>query len=413
MGRNAMPPFALGRVCVTLTPLMKVHEFQAKEILEKVGIPVQRGLVTDTITNVESVIQSAYSQFNTTQVVIKAQIHAGGRGKGGGVKFCPTFEDAVAKARQILGMTLVTPQTGEAGQLVRTIMVAEAVDIAKELYVAVTLDRANGQHVVIASTEGGVDIEEVAAHTPDKIIKVWFGADGLLPFQARQLAFQLGFEGDLFKQAVSLLTRLVTCYLDTDASIAEINPLVVTEQGKLLALDAKFNFDDNALYRHPDIVALRDTHEEDPTEVEASSFHLNYVKLEGNVGCMVNGAGLAMATMDIIKLSGGQPANFLDVGGGANVDTVKNGFRIILSDPNVKAVLINIFGGIVRCDRVANGIIQAVQELGLSVPVVVRLAGTNAELARDLLAQSGVSIIPADSLQDAAQKVVQAAQLEG
>lgn len=388
---------------------MKIHEFQAKDILQEFGITVQRGLITDSISTVESTIDATYSQFNTQQVVIKAQIHAGGRGKGGGVTFCPTREKALEHANRILGMTLMTPQTGEQGQLVRKIMVAEAIDIKSEFYVAVTLDRSKGQHVVIASTEGGMDIEEVAVHAPEKIIKVWFGADGLQPFQARQIAFSLGFEGDLFKQAVSLIGKLVTCYLAKDASIVEINPLVVTEQGQLLALDAKFNFDDNALYRHPAIVALRDVHEEDPTEVEASTYHLNYVKLEGNVGCMVNGAGLAMATMDIIKLSGGEPANFLDVGGGANVETVKNGFRIILSDSNVKAVLINIFGGIVRCDRVANGIIQAVQELGLSVPVVVRLEGTNAVLARDLLAQSGVSIIPADSLEDAAEKAVRAA----
>ncbi|NBV82847.1 ADP-forming succinate--CoA ligase subunit beta [bacterium] len=388
---------------------MKIHEYQAKEILKKYGVPIQDGVVIESKSEGQAAIQKVAEQFNTSQFVIKAQIHAGGRGKGGGVKFSPTAEKAIENINQILGMQLITHQTTAEGQPVNKVMVAQAIDIAKEYYVAITLDRSVGKNVIMASTEGGVEIEEVAAHSPEKIIKVWVSGSQLPAYQARKLAFGLGFEGEQFKQAVKLLTNLYRCYVETDASIAEINPLVVTEQGNLLALDGKFNFDDNALYRHPEIKGMQDLAEEDPTEVEAAKFNLNYIKLEGNVGCMVNGAGLAMATMDIIKLQGGQPANFLDVGGGANVETVKNGFRIILSDPNVKAVLINIFGGIVRCDRVANGIVQAVSELGLSVPVVVRLEGTNAELARDLLASSGVDIIPAGSLEDAAQKVVAAA----
>ncbi len=388
---------------------MKIHEYQAKEILKKYGVPIQDGVVIESKSEGKEAVQRVADQFNTSQFVIKAQIHAGGRGKGGGVKFCSDAAKAVENIDKILGMQLITHQTTPEGQPVNKVMVAQAIDIAKEYYVAITLDRAVGKNVIMASTEGGVEIEEVAAHSPEKIIKVWVDGPVLHAYQARQLAFGLGFEGELFKQAVKLLTNLYRCYIETDASIAEINPLVVTEQGNLLALDGKFNFDDNAMYRHPEIKEMRDLNEEDPTEVEAGKFNLNYVKLEGNVGCMVNGAGLAMATMDIIKLQGGQPANFLDVGGGANVETVKNGFRIILSDPNVKAVLINIFGGIVRCDRVANGIIQAVSELGLSVPVVVRLEGTNAEIARELLSSSGVDIISAGSLEDAAEKVVSAA----
>ncbi len=389
---------------------MKIHEFQAKSILKMYDILIQDGVVIESTEKGLEAVEFVEKEFKTTQFVIKAQIHAGGRGKGGGVKFSPNKEKALENIKNILGMTLVTPQTGPQGQFVRKVMVTEAIDIAKEYYVAITLDRAKNKNVIMASTEGGVEIEEVAAHTPEKIIREWVDpAFGLRPFQARRIAFALGFEGDVFKQAVPLLMNLYRCYEETDASIVEINPLVVTEQGKLLALDGKFNIDDNALYRQKPIHAMRDVHEEDPTEVEAGAFNLNYVKLDGNVGCMVNGAGLAMATMDIIKLEGGEPANFLDVGGGANIDTVKNGFRIILSDKNVKAVLINIFGGIVRCDRVANGIIQAVSELGLSVPVVVRLEGTNAELARELLANSGVDIIAASGLADAAQKVVAAA----
>ncbi len=390
---------------------MKIHEYQAKDILKLFGIPIQDGEVVESLSQAETALDSVAKRFDTTQFVIKAQIHAGGRGKGGGVKFSPTREKALENIKAILGMTLVTHQTGPQGQFVRKVKVAQAINIKKEYYVAITLDRAKAQDVIMVSQEGGVEIEEVAAKHPEKIAKVWVNpAFGLQAFQARQLAFALGFSGDLFKQAVKLFQNLYKCYSAVDATIAEINPLVETEEGHLLALDAKFNFDDNALFRHPDIAQMRDIHEEDPTEVEASKFNLNYIKLDGNVGCMVNGAGLAMATMDIIKLKGGEPANFLDVGGGANVDTVKNGFRIILSDPNVKAVLINIFGGIVRCDRVANGIIQAVAELDLRVPVVVRLEGTNAELARKLLDESDVDVIAASSLADAAEKVVSAAQ---
>jgi len=386
---------------------MKIHEYQAKELLKKFNIPIQDGIVVEEKGQIEAAIDQVASQFNTTQFVIKAQIHAGGRGKGGGVKFCPTRESAIEHANNILGMQLITHQTTAEGQKVNKIMVAEALDIEKEFYVAITLDRSTGQNVFMVSTEGGVEIEEVAESNPDAIQKVWVEAStGLLPFQARQLAYALGLEGQQFKQASKLFMNLYTCYVKSDASIAEVNPLVVTTQGNVVALDAKFNFDTNALYRQKDIVAMRDLEEEDPTEVEADKFNLNYIKLDGNVGCMVNGAGLAMGTMDIIKLKGGEPANFLDVGGGANVDTVKNGFKIILSDKNVKAVLINIFGGIVRCDRVANGIIQAVSELDLNVPIVVRLAGTNADIAKELLENSDVELIAAESLEEAAEKVV-------
>jgi succinyl-CoA synthetase beta subunit len=389
---------------------MKIHEYQAKELLKKYNIPIQDGVICESENKLESAIQEASRLFNTKNYVIKAQIHAGGRGKGGGVKFCTSAEKAQVEGKKILGMQLVTPQTGPEGQKVRKVMVAQAMDIASEYYVAITLDRSAGRDVIMASTEGGMDIEEVAAHTPEKIIRVWVDpAVGFQPFQARQIAFRLGFEPAIIKQAIPLLMNLYQCYKETDASLAEVNPLIVTTQNQLVALDAKFNFDSNALCRHSDIVAMRDIYEEDPTEVEAGKYNLNYIKLDGNVGCMVNGAGLAMATMDIIKLNGGEPANFLDVGGGANVETVKNGFKIILSDPNVKAVLINIFGGIVRCDRVANGIIEAVKDLDLSVPVVVRLEGTNADLAKSLLENAKLAIIPATSLADAAEKVVQAA----
>jgi succinyl-CoA synthetase beta subunit len=389
---------------------MKIHEYQAKKLLKKYGIPIQDGVLVTDSGEIGATIDQVATQFNASQFVIKAQIHAGGRGKGGGVKFCPTKEKATEHANAILGMTLKTHQTGPDGQKVRKVMITEAIDIAKEYYLAITLDRSKNKDVFMVSSEGGVEIEEVAENNPDAIRKVWIDPSiGLTAFQARELAFGLGLEGDLFKQALKLFSNLYRCYHELDASITEINPLVVTEQGQLIALDAKFNFDANALYRHKDIIEMRDLHEEDPTEVEADKYNLNYIKLDGNVGCMVNGAGLAMGTMDLIKLKGGEPANFLDVGGGANVDTVKNGFKIILSDPNVNAVLINIFGGIVRCDRVANGIIQAVSDLDLNVPIVVRLAGTNADIAKELLDNSGVSIIAAETLEDAAEKVVAAA----
>jgi succinyl-CoA synthetase beta subunit len=386
---------------------MKIHEYQAKELLKEYNIPIQDGVVIQDLSEAEGALNTIEERFKTSQFVVKAQIHAGGRGLGGGVKFSPDRKSALENVKKILGMTLKTHQTSPEGQFVRKVYLTEAIDIDKEFYVAITLDRSVGKNVIMVSTEGGMEIEEVAEKTPEKIIKVWVDpAFGLQGFQARKLAYALGFEGTAFKQAVKVFGNLYKCYLETDSAIAEINPLVLTEQGNVVALDAKFNFDSNALYRHKNIVEMRDVHEEDPTEVEATKFDLNYVKLDGNVGCMVNGAGLAMGTMDIIKLKGGEPANFLDVGGGANVDTVKNGFKIILSDKNVKAVLINIFGGIVRCDRVANGIVQAVSELGLTVPVVVRLAGTNADIAKDILDKSNVDIIGAETLEEAAEKVV-------
>jgi succinyl-CoA synthetase beta subunit len=390
---------------------MKIHEYQAKELLKGYGIPIQDGVTIEDLAQAEKAIDQVAKEHDTEQFVIKAQVHAGGRGKGGGVKFSPDRASALENIQKILGMTLVTHQTGAEGRLVKTVMVAQAIDIAKEFYAAITLDRAKGMDVFMVSSEGGMEIEEVAKTSPEKIMKeAVVPGFGLRPFQARNLTMALGLEGQAAKQAVGMFQKLYKLYRELDCSIVEINPLVVTDQGDLLALDAKINFDDNAPYLHKDVAEMRDLDEEDPSEVEAGKFNLNYIKLDGTVGCMVNGAGLAMATMDIIKQRGGSPANFLDVGGGANVETVKNGFRIILSDENVKAVLINIFGGIVRCDRIANGIIEAVKELDLNVPVVVRLAGTNAEVAKELLASSGVSIISADSFEDAAIKVVEAAK---
>lgn len=390
---------------------MKIHEYQAKSLLKKYNIPIQDGVTIDSLSEAEGAINEVSEDYNTDQFVIKAQIHAGGRGKGGGVKFTPTKEDALDKINDILGMTLITHQTGPEGRLVKKVMVGEAIDIKKEYYVAITLDRSSGKDVFMVSSEGGVEIEEVAKRNPEKIVREAITPGlGLLGFQARNLSKSLGLEGKIGRQAGALFQNLYTMYRELNCSIVEINPLVLTEQNDILALDAKVNFDSNALFMHPEIVEMRDLNEEDPAEVEADKYHLNYIKLEGNVGCMVNGAGLAMATMDIIKQVGGSPANFLDVGGGANVETVKNGFRIILSDENVKAVLINIFGGIVRCDRIANGIIEAVKELDLTVPVVVRLAGTNADVAKELLANSGVSIISADSFEDAAIKSINAAE---
>jgi succinyl-CoA synthetase beta subunit len=390
---------------------MKIHEYQAKELLKSYGIPIQDGITIEDHSQAEAAVDQVNRELGAEQYIIKAQVHAGGRGKGGGVKFSADRDSAMKNIAEILGMTLVTHQTGAAGRLVKKVMVAEALDIAKEFYAAITLDRAKGMDVFMVSSEGGMEIEEVARETPEKIVKeAVMPGFGLRPFQARNLALALGLEGPALKQAIGMFQKLYKLYRELDCSIVEINPLIVTEQGDLVALDAKINFDDNALFLHPDVADMRDLDEEDPSEVEAGKYHLNYIKLDGNVGCMVNGAGLAMATMDIIKQRGGSPANFLDVGGGANVETVKNGFRIILSDPNVKAVLINIFGGIVRCDRIANGIIEAVKDLDLSVPVVVRLAGTNAEIAKELLAHSGVSIISADSFEDAAVKVVETAK---
>ncbi|MDP6628220.1 MAG: ADP-forming succinate--CoA ligase subunit beta [Candidatus Marinimicrobia bacterium] len=389
---------------------MKIHEYQGKDIFKSYGIPIQDGYVIENIEDASATIEKVQQEFNTEAVVVKAQIHAGGRGKGGGVKYSPTTAHALENAQNMLGMQLVTHQTGTEGQKVRKLYITEALDIKIEYYCAITLDRSQTKDVFMVSSEGGVEIEKVAEETPEKIIKVWIDPlIGMKSFQARKLAFGLELTGDAFKTAVNVFMKMYACYIGTDASIVEINPLVLTEDDRIVALDAKFNFDGNAMYRHKNIAGLRDVHEEDPTELEASKYDLNYIKLDGNVGCMVNGAGLAMATMDIIKLAGGEPANFLDVGGAASAETVKNGFKIILSDEHVKAILINIFGGIVRCDRVATGVIQAVKELGLKVPVVVRLEGTNAEEAKTILSESGLDIIPANDMKDAAQKVVDAA----
>ncbi|MGB9591407.1 MAG: ADP-forming succinate--CoA ligase subunit beta [Candidatus Kryptoniota bacterium] len=386
---------------------MKIHEYQAKEILRKFGVATPAGKVA---FSVEEAINAA-REIGGDSWVVKAQIHAGGRGKGGGVKLAHTIDEVGELASQMLGMKLVTHQTGSEGKVVKRLLVEQGVNIARELYAGIVLDRSSSMNVVMVSTEGGVEIEKVAEESPEKILKEYVDpALGLMPSQARKLAFGLGLSGDAFKNGVKFLTALYRAYLETDASLAEINPLVLTREGNVLALDAKMNFDDNALYRHEEIVGLRDLDEESPLEVEASKYHLNYIKLDGNVGCMVNGAGLAMATMDIIKLAGGEPANFLDVGGGANVETVANGFRIILSDSNVKAILINIFGGIVRCDRVAQGVIGAAKQVSVSVPVVVRLEGTNAKEGAMLLEQSGLNFVVARGLKDAAEKVVAALQ---
>lgn len=389
---------------------MKIHEFQGKNIFKHYGIPIQDGYVIDNLADASATIEKVQKEFNSKAVMVKAQIHAGGRGKGGGVKYCPTTKDALENVSNMLGMNLVTPQTGAGGQKVRKVYITEALDIQKEYYCALTLDRAKTKDVFMVSSEGGVEIEKVAAETPEKIIKVWIDPlIGMKIPQARELAIGLGLGGRPLKTAITMFMKMYQCYVETDASLVEINPLVLTEDDRVVALDAKFNFDDNALYRQPDIAKLHDKHEEDPTEMAAKEYNLNYIKLDGNVGCMVNGAGLAMATMDIIKLAGGEPANFLDVGGAASAETVKNGFKIILSDDHVKAILINIFGGIVRCDRVANGVIQAVKELGLEVPVVVRLEGTNAQAAKTILSESGLAIVSAGNMQDAASKVVNAA----
>ena len=373
-------------------------------------MPVQDGYVFEKIEDAEKTIKRVQQDFNTQGVVVKAQIHAGGRGKGGGVKYSPNFENALENARNILGMNLVTHQTGTQGQIVKKVYVTEAYDIAKEFYAAITLDRSKCMDVFMVSSEGGMEIEKVAKEFPDKISKVLIDPLlGMHSFQAKKLAYALELSGEVFKSAVKIFLKMYKCYQGTDATIVEVNPLILTKEQKLVILDSKMNFDSNALFRQKDIADMRDLEEEDPMEIEAGKFNLNYIKLDGNVGCMVNGAGLAMATMDIIKLSGGEPANFLDVGGTASSETVKNGFRIILSDKNVKAVLINIFGGIVRCDRVANGVVEAVKELGLDVPVVVRLEGTNADIARKILSESKVSIIAAAGMKDAAEKVVTAA----
>ena len=384
---------------------MNIHEYQAKEIFRKYNVPVPNGGVAYSAEEALSVAKSLDSNI----FVVKAQIHAGGRGKAGGVKIAKNLDEVTLYANEILGKTLVTHQTGPAGKTVGRLLVEEGIDIAKELYMGIVLDRQTGQFVFMVSIEGGMEIEKVASEAPEKIIKEWIEPGiGLQAFQARKLAYALGLEGVQVREAVKFMFALWDAFNASDASLVEINPLVVTGSGDVMALDAKMNFDDNALYRHSDILEYRDLSEEEPSEVEASSYNLNYIKLDGNVGCMVNGAGLAMGTMDIIKLYGGEPANFLDVGGVANPDTVSNGFRIIMSDSNVKAVLINIFGGIVRCDRVAMGIILALEKVKVDVPIVVRLAGTNAEEGAKLLASSDIDFIVATSLAEAAEKVTAA-----
>jgi len=384
---------------------MKIHEYQAKEILKHYNVPVPKGRVAFSPAEAQDAAQT----IGGSLWVIKAQIHAGGRGKGGGVKIAKTIDEVTSIAEQMLGMRLITYQTGKDGQIVKKVLVEQGVDIDKEFYLGIVLDRATSKNVIMVSTEGGVEIERVASESPEKIFKEQIDPClGILPFQARKLAFNLGLRGEAHKNAVKFILALYNAYIEMDASLAEINPLVVTKSGEVLALDAKMNFDDNALFRHQLLNSFRDTSEEDPLEVQASMYNLNYIKLDGNVGCMVNGAGLAMATMDIIKLAGGEPANFLDVGGGASVDTVANGFKIILSDKNVKAVLVNIFGGIVRCDRVAQGIVDAVSNMNITLPVVIRLEGTNAKEGREILKNSNLNFLVADSFKDAAEKVTQA-----
>ena len=381
---------------------MKIHEYQAKAILARHGVPVPQGEVVFAAADAGV----AAKQLGGT-VVVKAQIHAGGRGKGGGVKVVKGPDEAAGAAAGIIGMRLVTHQTGPSGQVVQRVLVEQGLKIKRELYLGIVLDRSTERPVLMASPDGGVEIEKVAEETPDRIFKEYIhpGA-GLVPYQTRKLAFSLGLTGGQVAQAGKLMTAVYEAFKATDASLIEINPLIVTEDGNLLALDAKMTFDDNALYRHPDIQELRDMAEDEPLEVEASKYSLNYIKLDGNIGCMVNGAGLAMATMDIIKLAGGDPANFLDVGGGANAEQIKNAFRILMSDKNVKAVLINIFGGILRCDILAEGVIAAVKDLGVPVPIVIRMEGTNVEKGKQMLRESGLNFTTADTMSEAAERVV-------
>jgi succinyl-CoA synthetase beta subunit len=382
---------------------LKIHEYQAKAILARHGVPVPRGEVAFTPQEAAEIAK----RLGTSVVVVKAQIHAGGRGKGGGVKLAKSPDEAEKLSSQMLGMTLVTHQTGPEGRVVGRVLIEEGLQIARELYVSLLLDRAAGKPVMMASAAGGMDIEEVAARTPEKIVRVHVEPGvGIVPFEARQLGFGIGLDGAQVGKFVKLAGALYEAFVATDASLVEINPLIVTSDGDLLALDAKMNFDDSALYRHHDIRELRDLGEEDPLEIEASKFSLNYIHLDGNIGCMVNGAGLAMATMDIIKLAGGEPANFLDVGGGANAEQIRNAFKILMSDKNVKAVLINIFGGILRCDVLAQGVIEAVKELGVPVPIVIRMEGTNVEEGKRLLKESAMNFTTADSMGEAAKKVV-------
>jgi succinyl-CoA synthetase beta subunit len=382
---------------------MKIHEYQAKEILKGYGVPVPKGRVAETPEEARKIAE----EIGAKSIVVKAQIHAGGRGKGGGVRVVSSPKEAEKAAKEILGMTLITPQTGPAGRLVRKVLIEEGVNIKEELYLGVVIDRSKACPVIMASREGGVEIEKVAAEAPEKIIKEWVDPSiGLRSFQANKVGYGLGFEPNQIGPMRSVIDGLYRTFYEKDCLLAEINPLVLTGEGGFIALDAKMNFDDNGLFRHKEIVLLRDLNEEAPLEIEASKFNLNYIKLDGNVGCMVNGAGLAMATMDIIKLAGAEPANFLDVGGGATVEMVKNGFKILMSDPGVKAVLINIFGGILRCDTLAKGVIEAVSEVKVNVPVVIRLEGTNVEEGRRILNASGLSFNVAVGMKDAAEKVV-------
>jgi succinyl-CoA synthetase beta subunit len=384
---------------------MKIHEYQAKTLLARYSVPVPRGEVAVTPDEAEAAAKKLGGS-----VVVKAQIHAGGRGKGGGVKVVKSAQEAREVAAKMLGMTLVTHQTGPEGRVVQRLLIEETLPIERELYLGIVLDRAQGRSVFMASADGGVEVEEVAANTPERILKeIIEPGVGLLPFQARKLAFGIGTPGGSVNAAALAMMALAKANEALDATLAEINPFILTRDGKVFALDAKMNLDDNAMFRHQDLAELRDLNEEDPLEVEASEFGLNYIKLDGNVACMVNGAGLAMATMDIVKYAGGNPANFLDVGGGANADQIRNAFRILLSDKSVKAVLINIFGGILRCDTLATGVVAAARELKIAIPIVVRMEGTNVELGRKILLESGLDFMVADGMRDAAQKVVKAA----
>ncbi|MBL8148621.1 MAG: ADP-forming succinate--CoA ligase subunit beta [Blastocatellia bacterium] len=383
---------------------MKIHEYQAKELLSKYGVKVPRGKKVDSVKEAREVAESL-----GLPVVVKAQIHAGGRGKGGGVKLARTLEDAEEVAGKILGMQLVTHQTGPEGKEVKCLLIEEGLNIKQEFYLGIVIDRATSMPVFMASAAGGMDIEEVAAKDPDAIIKEYIDLSvGFQPFQARKIAFALGLPPETISKAVAFMRSLFKAFVELDASLMEINPFLLTQEGELYALDAKVNFDDNALFRHKDYALLRDLNEEEPLEIEASKHDLNYIKLDGTIGCMVNGAGLAMATMDIIKLAGAEPANFLDVGGGASQERVENAFRILLADPKVKAVLINIFGGIVRCDMVASGVVEAARKIGVTIPMVVRLEGTNVEKGKEVLANSGLNFLSADGMKDAAEKVVAA-----
>ncbi len=393
---------------------MNLHEYQSKELLALHNVPIQRGIAVESVEDALKAGEKLTADTGTKFWVVKAQVHAGGRGKGGGVKLAKSMDELKQVSSDILGMTLVTPQTGAEGKHVNTILVAEDMfypgeEEIEEFYLSFLLDRAKHQHVVMYSPEGGMDIEEVAEHKPDKIFKEWINpATGIMPFQARKIAYNLGLKGAAFKDMTKFIGKLYNAYLKLDATMLEINPLLKTSDSKMIVVDAKVDIDDNALFRHKDIAALRDEREEDPTEVKAKKHHLNYVNLDGNVGCMVNGAGLAMATMDIIKLSGGEPANFLDVGGTANAQTVEAGFRIIMEDPKVEAILVNIFGGIVRCDRVAQGVVDAYKNIGeINIPIIVRLQGTNAEEAKVIIDESGLKVHSAIILKEAAEKVAE------